>query len=474
MSDQYNFNVGVFPLQIGGVGVGGHITFAIVNANSGQVAYEMNGLSTAFDENGQPYRIPIGTPGVVGDQIRGYIDMGGFLYPHAKVVRTLDQGTFEEMSYYTDVYLELSRTVNSKGLEYIYSTQNSNSFANTFLTTLGIDIPRSEFEDKLLGTEKAGGVTGFGNILLTDSELSELQGSLGIQKPHCFIAGTDISMWDGSKKPIEEIKPGDVVLSHDKNGKPVPGRVKRTFENEATHILDFWGTGVTPGHVYLCGDGKFANQYVPIIDILRTDGTVVREDGTHVRAATGLPTFHPGEQMIHATASFKRPDGSWTETKTGQIRLGTRVILPDGRDLSVLQMSQMYGWGITMDGYMIADIKLDDGSVRKQTFLFPWTFSEDLPKPEDYILQRSKVSVPEIYQANEWEGTGTRMPAPQGSIQPAAQFGAMQMQPSRPTPNVPNAFADHPDAPRLNRKQRKAREAHLRTVNKQRRRHVLN
>ena len=46
-------------------------------------------------------------------------------------------------------------------------------------------------------------------------------------------------------KPIREISVDDWVISYDKQGNLVPGKVTRTMQNNATHILDFWGTGVT-------------------------------------------------------------------------------------------------------------------------------------------------------------------------------------------------------------------------------------
>ncbi|MGH0004871.1 Hint domain-containing protein, partial [Pseudovibrio ascidiaceicola] len=100
------------------------------------------------------------------------------------------------------------------------------------------------------------------------------------QKDFCFLAGTPISMWDGTKKPIEDIRPDDIVTSYDENGNLVPGRVKRTKTNRAKHILDFHGLMVTPGHAIYCADGKFKGQHVPIIDILRSDGAIQKEDGT--------------------------------------------------------------------------------------------------------------------------------------------------------------------------------------------------
>ena len=67
-----------------------------------------------------------------------------------------------------------------------------------------------------------------------------------------------------------------------------PPRVTRVFVNDVAHVLDFHGTGVTPGHVFLCGAGRFAGRHVPLIDILRDDGAVVRQDGSLMRAATAV------------------------------------------------------------------------------------------------------------------------------------------------------------------------------------------
>jgi intein/homing endonuclease len=47
----------------------------------------------------------------------------------------------------------------------------------------------------------------------------------------CLLAGTEITMADGSKKPIESIAVGDVVLAYDeKTGEMKPDRVKVVYE----------------------------------------------------------------------------------------------------------------------------------------------------------------------------------------------------------------------------------------------------
>ncbi|MCA3492891.1 MAG: glycoside hydrolase family protein [Rhodobacter sp.] len=137
----------------------------------------------------------------------------------------------------------------------------------------------------------------------------------------CFLPHTPITLADGTTKPIAAIRPGDMVLSPDKTGALVPARVTRTFVNDVAHVLDFHGTGVTPGHVFLCGEGRFQGRHVPLIDILRDDGAVVRQDGSLMRASTGCAVGSDGDRLIEVVAA----DGTrrW-------LRAGTRVAWATG------------------------------------------------------------------------------------------------------------------------------------------------
>jgi len=132
----------------------------------------------------------------------------------------------------------------------------------------------------------------------------------------CFLPHTPITLADGTTKPISAVRPGDMALSPDKGGTLVPARVTRTFVNDVAHVLDFRGTGVTPGHVFQCGAGRFQGRHVPLLDILRDDGAVVRQDGSLMRAATGCAVGSDGDRLIKVVAA----DGT-----TGRLRAGTRV-----------------------------------------------------------------------------------------------------------------------------------------------------
>ncbi|MES0864870.1 hypothetical protein ABLN87_21175 [Ruegeria sp. SCPT10] len=294
---------------------------------------------------------------------------------------------------------------------------------------------------------------------------------------HCFVAQTPIQMWptdpsvkprdDGSydeelvlskvwEKPINEIRAGDLVVAYDERGRLAPKPVTRTMTNTAKHILDFWGTGVTPGHAYFCADGEFKGQHVPLLDILRTDGTIMNSDGTQIRASTGCEVGSIHDRLVHAVVGDKQPNGQIAIREQGQVRLGTRVILENGEQHCVLDILNANGAQITEDGY----IRSGAGGAKVP---LSWTFSEKLPKPEDYILRRSKVSLEEIYAAGEWEQIGPRLPAPDGS-----KASPQHRKATSSSAQKPLAAVDGMRQPTrtLNRKQRKAMEAKQRKAAK--------
>ena len=61
--------------------------------------------------------------------------------------------------------------------------------------------------------------------------------------------------------------------------------------------------GENPGHVFLCGAGRFQGRHVPLIDILRDDGAVVRQDGSLMRAGTGCAVGSDDDRLIEVVAA---------------------------------------------------------------------------------------------------------------------------------------------------------------------------
>lgn len=327
---------------------------------------------------------------------------------------------------------------------YLIAAKNVNGYIPDILDMLAVG-PITSIDDL---------VAAYPNVNFSQIDEIARLGLSAIIDPHCFLAGTQISMWGGTKKPIEQIEAGDIVVSYDKDGNLKPGRVKRTMTNRSKQILDVHGLMVTPGHATLCGDGRFNGQHVPILDILRSDGALVREDGTKIRAGTGCRLGTMGDRMMTAIIGEQRPDGLVRIAEVGQIRAGTRFITEDGEDVSVLDMILKSGGRLTEDGMI-------QTSANGPKMPFRWTFTPNLPKPEDYVLQRSATHLQDIYQANEWESVRPSMPIPMGGEAGATISKHPTIVAAAPV-NVPLALRNRPDAPQMSRKYRRAAEAKAR------------
>lgn len=207
----------------------------------------------------------------------------------------------------------------------------------------------------------------------------------------CFLAGTEVSLSDGVRKPIEEIVVGDEILAFDPKAKDglgtlVPRRVTETYVNSVTTVLDFHGTGITPGHVTLCGAGKYAGQCVPIIDILTSDGAIAKADGSLVRAATNVVVGSEDDQFI-PVAYCTDPDAlNANNWDIGQLRLGTCILKPDGSTTIIRKMIE--GAGMTL---------LDNGLVSTaEGAEEPLRWFGELPRPEQYVLAKSGLTMADI------------------------------------------------------------------------------
>ncbi len=245
----------------------------------------------------------------------------------------------------------------------------------------------------------------------------------GLQE--CFGPGTPIDMWpldselepgpegihdqDAVRagiwtKPIERIRAGDLVVSFDHSGNLVPGPVTRTFRNEAKIVLNFHGIRVTPGHVYFRADSKKPHRFETLIDILRDDGAIQRQDGTLIRAATNVPVGSPRDGFVRAVAGPRRADGSVAARDEGRIRLGTRLVVDGRRSYAVADLIQA-GGGIVGDDELI---RVGNGAPVP----FHWDAGDRLPAPEDFVLACSGTTLAQIYQAADWESQRPHMPAP--------------------------------------------------------------
>ena len=437
----HTISIGELPLPLGfsHIVISGH-------DETGRQMWEMNGLAT----NANNERIPIGMPHDSTDTIKGYFDTPTYFGNQVRNQVVIVRGTADEISEYRDYGIQTIRDINRLDLDYRIHNQNSNSLAGTILQSFGIT------PQQLLNSSKhsfEGKVPGFTEILIHDLE-------------HCFLAGTPISMWDGTAKPIEHVRPGDVVTSYDEDGNLVPGRVSKTKENRVKHVLDVFGLMVTPGHVTFCGEGKFEGRHVPIIDILRSDGALVLKDGSMKRAATNFGVGSIEDRFVHAIVTEDVPGTDNVRiVESGKVRLGTRYMHPTGADITVLDIIRRTGGTATEDGYVL----LSDG-VTKTPFV--WTFTNRLPKPEDFVLQRSQVTLTDIYEADEWEAVVPQVPPPflgetgpsfgstdEGYKAPGSNSGRVE---DNRSPNIPLSMLGTADQPTMSRKQRRAYEARQR------------
>ena len=273
------------------------------------------------------------------------------------------------------------------------------------------------------------------------------------------------------KKPIKLIQVGDLVVSFDDDGNLVPGPVTRTFQNNAKILLNFHGTRVTPGHVYYRPDSKKSYKYETLIDVLRDDGVIQKQDGTLIRAATNVPVDSPRDGFVRAVAGKWKADGTFEQTDEGRIRLGTRFLVRGSEEQKSFAVADL----IERNGGVVGEdelIHVGDGPGAP----LPWDFGDTLPKPEDFVLACSGTTLEDIYKAAEWESQGPRLPAPmvldRGPVQPL-KGAALSAMPRNEPLNVAHApMAAAKPQRTLNRKQRKAMEAKQRKAAKARKRLV--
>ena len=306
-------------------------------------------------------------------------------------------------------------------------------------------------------------------------------------RSECFLAGTMVDMWpiDPSirpgpngkynrqdvlakvwQKPIEEISPADWVLSFDKDKDLVPGKVTRTFSNDAKIILDFHGTFVTPGHIYFRPDSRKAKKFEPLIDILRDDGMIQHKDGTLIRASTGCEVGSADDEEFWAFLIYVDDHGHERVRDKTKLRYGTRWMDDIGRHFSMRTYLEAIGVEIVKDGPLKGYARWKETGI---TSLFTWVLSDTLPKPEDFVLARSGTTLGAIYQAGQWESLHPSMPAPmvldRGPVQPLSAESLNGMPRNEPLAfqfGTPSSEFQLAGQPKPNRLQRKAVEAKAR------------
>ncbi|CAN0534530.1 unnamed protein product, partial [Laminaria digitata] len=231
----------------------------------------------------------------------------------------------------------------------------------------------------------------------------------------CFVAGTMVDMADGTQKPIEKISIGDQVMAFDPflnegRGGLRASRITQTHATPNRVVIDFHGTGVTPGHLFLCGDGPDEGDYAMLLDIIRADGAVVRADGSRVRAATNCELGSDGDRMLTVGYFIDSEDAHARqgEVRIARMRAGTRLLSDDGKDWSFLDALAEQDFEFFEDG-LVAQAGEEP---------HPFYYFGAPPKPEDYILKKSGFTLDQLLAADEVMDEMDGIPVPPAARQP--------------------------------------------------------
>lgn len=125
----------------------------------------------------------------------------------------------------------------------------------------------------------------------------------------CFIAGTLVTMFDGTKKPIEEVRAGDIVLG----AFGEPNEVTHTITKPAigTDIYDVNGACTTPEHPFVNGERKGFNvpSMEALAELVDQEAPGLNKDGVmeiinYIRPKLAkFKEFEPGDTVFTVNGS---------------------------------------------------------------------------------------------------------------------------------------------------------------------------
>ncbi len=152
----------------------------------------------------------------------------------------------------------------------------------------------------------------------------------------CLVAGTPVTMGDGSRKPIEQVEVGDEVLACHGSGDFRPAAVTRTFTGEATtgtEIVTEGGRRIvsTDEHTHFAGYLLATTPDIHLTYLMYKRGTGFRVGTTQTRLRTGRDERASG---LRLRALQEHADAAWV--------IGTHASEPDAR-LHEAQLSLEYG-----------------------------------------------------------------------------------------------------------------------------------
>jgi|GEM_PF-3372349 len=371
-----------------GISIGGSVDFGLNNTMifyGGALSVGANisiGSTTRVEVDGVPIYGPLGPEIVSG------LNSGATQDEFAAALLASEGVNFNTVYIYSDPFEDGTTMVT------VYLTERDRDGEYFVIAYTRFIPPGGDADDAVSNVIVNGVARNVPPKYLTISE----EGELLATEEGCFSAGTKISMWNGGEKNIEEIVVGDMVSAFDPDtGELQPRRVKGTSKRMASTLLDYFGTSVTPGHVFFYKDDSGAFGFAPLIDILKQDLAIQNEAGDWLRATTGVAVGDANDAMLQIVCGSSMADGSVKAEKFGSVRLGARVLLDDGREFSLAEIIRVTGGQINDQG-MVVNAQHPDGAP------FHWLFSDELPSPEDYILKKSAVSKEELVLKDELVG----------------------------------------------------------------------
>ena len=191
-------------------------------------------------------------------------------------------------------------------------------------------------------------------------------------------------MADGTQKPIEQIRVGDMVMAFatlpdGSHGPLVPQPVKRTFQNITRSIVNLRGLHVTPGHVFACGEGGFET----IANILARDGTLIERDGRRIRARTGAPFGSPEDLPVDILYDEDAPTGPRIATVRAGIPTGGETDAQGrSRLVTLVGMLARFGFVAAPDGVF----RNAAGQLLELSDWLPYSTPFDTPLQCDWVI----------------------------------------------------------------------------------------
>ena len=188
-----------------------------------------------------------------------------------------------------------------------------------------------------------------------------------------------------------------------------------------------------------------------------------------MRAGTNEIVGSPRDQLIHVIAGERDADGKFIPRQRGAIRLGTKFIFEDEKGDSyvacIADIIAHAGGIVRADGMIVRE-------PGGEGIPYLWPNGPLLPHPEDYVLQRSKLTLNDIYAAGEWEAVQPQMPPPPSAeALPVKGTEGLIAKPANASGATPRQ-AMSPGKP-MTRQQRRAAQAKERKAAKARKRMAL-